>query len=82
EKKWLSAELDLLPYVEHIYPSDTNFLLVKVNDATKLYNYLVGFSIIIRNRTTVLHCGDCVRITVGTPAENQILIEKLKQFKV
>ena len=82
EKAWLSTELKQLSYVEHIYPSDTNFLLVKVNDATKLYNYLVGFSIIIRNRTTVLHCGDCVRITVGTPTENQILIEKLKQFKV
>jgi len=82
QKKWLAAELSLLPYVEHIYPSDTNFLLLKVKDATVLYDYLVSFSIIIRNRTTVLHCGDCVRITVGTPAENQILIEKLKEFKI
>ena len=82
QKKWLSTALENLSYVEHIYPSDTNFLLVKVEHATSLYDYLVSFSIIIRNRTTVLHCGDCVRITVGTPAENEILIEKLKKFKV
>jgi histidinol-phosphate aminotransferase len=81
QKEWLINQLKPLPFVEHIYASDTNFLLIKVSDATKLYDYLVSFNIIIRNRTTVLHCGDCVRITVGTPSENEVLVEKLKLFK-
>ncbi len=81
EKIRLDAALTSLSFVEEIYPSDTNFLLLKVNNATQIYDYLIGFSIIIRNRTTVLHCEDCLRITVGTVEENDFLIQKLKQFE-
>ncbi len=81
EKMRLGGALASLNFVQKIYPSDTNFLLLKVEDATKLYDYLIGYSVIIRNRTTVMHCEDCVRITVGTIEENDFLLQKLKQFE-
>jgi len=75
----LSEELIKLPVIEKVYPSDANFLLVKVKDAGQLYNYLAGRSIIIRNRDSVV--SNCLRITVGTEEENQELLRTLKSFK-
>lgn len=80
ERAALIGELNKLPLVQHIYPTDANFVLVKVPDANAVYQYLVGKSIIIRNRNTVSLCMGCVRITVGTPQENKILIDELKKF--
>ncbi len=80
ERTILIQALEKLPLVQHIYPSDANFVLVKVPDANTLYHYLVDKSIIVRNRNTVSLCMGCVRITVGTPEENRILLEELKQF--
>lgn len=80
ERTILVNELKQLPLVQHIYPTDANFVLVKVPDANALYHYLVDKSIIVRNRNTVSLCMGCVRITVGTPEENRILLEELKQF--
>lgn len=69
-----------LPCVKFIYPSDANFLLVKVSDADAIYKYLQHQGIIVRNRNKVQLCEGCLRITVGTPTENAALYESLKQF--
>jgi histidinol-phosphate aminotransferase len=80
ERTVLVKALQKLPFVQHIYPTDANFVLVKVDDANAVYQYLVNKSIIVRNRNTVSLCLGCVRITVGTPDENKILLDELKQF--
>lgn len=69
-----------LSCVEEIYPSDSNFLLVKVNDANGIYKYLQGKGIIVRNRHRVTLCANCLRITVGTPTENAEIYNALKDF--
>jgi len=78
ERKTLSFALKELPSVERVYPSDANFLLVKVNDANGIYKKLVDCGVIVRNRHSVSLCGNCLRITVGTKEENSILIDSLK----
>ena len=80
ERAWLTAELQKLEIIKHIYPTDANFVLVKVDDANAVYQYLVNKSIIVRNRNTVSLCLGCIRITVGTREENEVLIENLKGF--
>lgn len=69
-----------LTCVEEIYPSDSNFLLVKVNDANGIYKYLQDKGIIVRNRHRVTLCANCLRITVGTPTENAEIYNALKDF--
>jgi histidinol-phosphate aminotransferase len=68
-------------FVLDIYPSDANFILVKTTDAKGIYNFLVQNGIIIRNRSNVELCEGCLRITIGTPDENKILINTLQQYK-
>ena len=70
-----------LACVEEVFPSDANFFLVRVTQATKIYNYLVSLGIIVRNRHSVALCGNCLRITVGTRVENNQLLEALKEYK-
>ncbi|MBP3943157.1 histidinol-phosphate transaminase [Sphingobacteriaceae bacterium WQ 2009] len=79
-REQLAASLTTLPIVEKVYPSDANFLLVRVTDPQGIYNYLVSFGIIVRDRSKVPGCANCLRITVGTEAENAILVEKLKEY--
>ena len=67
-----------LDVVEKVYPSDANFLLVKVRQANALYNYLLKKEIVVRNRHTVVLCEDCLRITIGIPDENAKLVKALK----
>lgn len=67
-----------LDVVEKVYPSDANFLLIKVRQANALYNYLLKKEIVVRNRHTVVLCEDCLRITVGIPSENAKLVKALK----
>lgn len=74
----LKELLQNVPCVKEIYPSDANFLLVKVTDANAIYIYLQQKGIIVRNRNKVQLCGNCLRITVGTPEENAALYEALK----
>ncbi len=69
-----------LSCVEEIYPSDSNFLLVKVKDANGIYKYLQDKGIIVRNRHRVTLCANCLRITVGTPTENAEIYNALKDF--
>jgi histidinol-phosphate aminotransferase len=68
-------------FVVDIYPSDANFILVKTTDANGIYDYLVQQGIIVRNRSKVELCESCLRITVGTPDENNILLQNLQNFK-
>lgn len=80
EKQKLSKELSELPIVQRIYPSEANFLLVKMLDADNTYNYLIGQGIVVRNRSNVAGCDNCLRISIGKPEENEILIKKLKEY--
>jgi len=80
ERTELVAQLESLPMVVKVYPSDANFVLVRVNDANATYRYLVEQGIIVRNRNNVSLCLGCLRITVGIPEENTLLIEALKNM--
>ena len=80
ERNRMEKEFARLPCVKKVFPSNANFFLVKVTDAVKIYNYLVGQGIIVRNRHSVTLCGNCLRVTVGTRIENNKLIEALKNF--
>jgi histidinol-phosphate aminotransferase len=77
QRTLLQQYLGGLPFVERIYPSDANFLLVKVEDPAGTYNYLVDRGIIVRDRSRVVLCEGCLRITVGTPEENERLFRAL-----
>lgn len=81
ERTRLMDEFAKLPCCEKIYPTDANFFLTKVSDAKKIYDYLVGKGIIVRNRTNVSLCGNCLRITIGTGEENDILLQALKVYE-
>jgi histidinol-phosphate aminotransferase len=78
-KEWLIQALQSLPVVEKIYPSDANFLLVKVVTANTIYLNLIEKGIVTRNRSSITLCNNCLRITVGTDAENAVLIDQLKK---
>ena len=80
ERSKMIANLQNLPLVKLIYPTDANFVLAKVDDANKTYNYLVNKGIIVRNRNSVTLCQGCLRITIGTPQENQELLTALAQM--
>ena len=69
-----------LPICEKVYPTDANFFLAKMTDATKIYNYLVDHAIIVRNRNRVQLCQNCLRITIGTKTENNELVAALRQY--
>jgi histidinol-phosphate aminotransferase len=82
EREKLVVEFGKIPCITQIYPSDANFILVKTTDAEKIYDYLVKNSVIVRNRSKVALCDDCLRITVGTPAENQVLTQQLASYRI
>lgn len=73
----LKSVFEKIPGVEKVYPSDANFLLVKMTDARKVYNYLLTRGIVLRDRSNVLLCDNCLRVTIGTEDENTLLIEAL-----
>jgi histidinol-phosphate aminotransferase len=80
ERELLREELSALPQVQKIYPSDANFMLVKITNARDAYNYLLTKGIVVRDRSNVQLCQDCLRITVGTPDENKALVNSLRDF--
>jgi histidinol-phosphate aminotransferase len=79
EREKLQKELQKMPFVRKIYPSDANFILLKTDAPRKIYNFLVDKNIIIRDRSGVALCEGCLRITVGTPEENNALLEALQE---
>ncbi|MEN9883621.1 MAG: hypothetical protein RLZZ420_838 [Bacteroidota bacterium] len=76
----LEADLMMCEQVLIVYPSDANFLLVKFKDAKSMYNYLLLKGIVLRDRSNVLLCDQCLRITVGTSAENGKLLESIAEY--
>lgn len=80
ERNKLAEALISLDLIDHVFPSDANFLLAKVHDATKIYHYLLNKKIIVRNRSNMVHCKECLRFTVGTKEENKNLIDTLKTY--
>ncbi|QHC84127.1 histidinol phosphate aminotransferase [Empedobacter brevis] len=78
QKQALENALTEISFVEKIYPSDANFILIKVDNANKRYNQLIEKGIVIRNRNNDDLCKNCLRITVGTEVENQKLIQTFK----
>lgn len=80
EKKVLVKALNDVKFVEKIYPTDANFVMIKVDDANKRYEQLIANGIVIRNRTSQPLCENCLRLTIGTKEENKRLIEKLKSL--
>ena len=80
ERARMMDAFSMLPICEKVYPTDANFFLAKMTDATKIYNYLVDKGIIVRNRHRVQLCQNCLRITIGTKTENSELIAALRQY--
>jgi histidinol-phosphate aminotransferase len=80
EKQRLLKELSEIPLIKKVYHSDANFFLVKVDDAGKVYSKLIDMNIVTRNRSSVIK--NCIRITVGTPDENTVLLNHLKQYNI
>lgn len=80
ERRKLEEALPKLPAVLNVYPSDANFLLVKVKEARKMYEALLELGIVLRDRSSVTLCEGCIRITVGTAAENAELLEAMGKF--
>ncbi|MEQ6124071.1 histidinol-phosphate transaminase [Pseudotenacibaculum sp. MALMAid0570] len=81
DRKQLTLELKTISFVERVFPSDANFLLVKVDDANQRYQQLVEKGIVVRNRSKQLLCENCLRITVGNYIENEELILVLMQLQ-
>lgn len=82
-KEWAKIMYDTLPEarcVEKVYPTDANFLLVKVTDANAVYDYLIENGVIVRNRSRMPGCANTLRITVGTPEENRRTLQLMKDY--
>lgn len=80
ERKWLETALSSIDFIEEIFPSDANFILVRVDDADQRYEQLISKGIVIRNRSTQPLCENTLRFTVGTEKENKKLITTLKEL--
>ena len=80
ERSRLMAAFRDLPICEQVYPSDANFFLARMTDAQGIYDYLVERGIIVRNRTRVQLCKNCLRVTIGTRSENNELMGALRQY--
>jgi histidinol-phosphate aminotransferase len=81
ERKILEQALPTIHCVRQVFPSQANFLLVRVSDANGIYQYLTQKGIVVRNRHGVHGCDNCLRITVGTPEENRQLLTALAEYK-
>jgi len=81
ERAKLAEELKQFTFVQKIYPSDANFLLVKMEGAREKFEYLMNCGVIVRDRSKVTLCENSLRITVGSPEENRELIERLKNVQ-
>lgn len=81
QRALVEAALKQSTVVEKIYPSDANFLLVKVVDADAMYDFLISKGIIVRNRNRVKGCEGCLRMTIGTPEENEALLKSISEYE-
>lgn len=81
ERSRLISSFKDLPICVKVYPSDANFFLAKMTEAQKIYDYLVDRGIIVRNRSRISLCQDCLRVTIGTKSENNQLLAALRQYE-
>ena len=81
EREHVLPALNELPIVLKVFPTDANFVLVRVSDANRIYNYLIDQGVVVRNRHRVHLCNDCLRITIGTRQENNELLGALRFYK-
>ena len=81
QREQLKKQLLSLSLTEEVYPSDANFLLVRMKNARSIYEQLCEKGIIVRDRSKVILCDDCLRITIGTPQENEQLMQILRNYK-
>ncbi len=82
EREKLIEKIKDFSFVEKIYPSDANFVLVKTTNADAIYKFLIDEKIVVRNRNNVELCAGCLRVTVGTPPENERLLQSLKSYEI
>ncbi|WP_185862310.1 histidinol-phosphate transaminase [Blattabacterium cuenoti] len=83
ERKYMEKTLKKIPIIQKVYPSSTNFLLVKINFSSKnLYQYLMEKKIFVRDRSKIILCNNCLRITIGTHEENEYLINQIKKYSI
>jgi histidinol-phosphate aminotransferase len=82
ERESLMVQLKNLSIVEFVYPSDANFILIKVKDSVKIYNYLISKGIVVRERSSQLMCSNTLRLSIGTPEENKLLVEALRNYSI
>lgn len=80
QRKALETTLAQFDFVKKLHPSDSNFILVQFEKANELFAYLIDNEVITRSRTKVVLCDDCIRVTVGTEAENEVFLNKIKTF--
>ncbi len=80
ERNKLIDSLNELSFIIKVYPSDSNFILIKVDDADLRYKQLIEKGIVLRNRSKELLCDNCLRVTIGTPYENELLIKNFKEL--
>jgi histidinol-phosphate aminotransferase len=81
-RELVKTELLLLSEVLEVYPSDANFLLVKFKDAKAMYEHLIMNAIVVRDRSNVILCDECLRITIGTEQENSVLLDSIKSYSI
>ena len=81
EREHVLPALQEIPIVLKVFPTDANFVLVRVTDANRIYRYLIEQGIVVRNRHRVQQCGNCLRITIGTRQENNELLGALRFYK-
>ncbi len=82
ERTRLTEAFARLPLCQEVFPTDANFFLTRVTGATDIYRYLIAQGIVVRNRSNVQLCHDCLRITVGTPEENDALLAALRKVTI
>ena len=80
ERENLIKNLTDFSFVQKIYPTDANFVLVKTSDANSIYKFLLDEKIVVRNRNNVELCEGCLRITIGTTEENESLLKSLRKL--
>lgn len=82
ERERLREAIARFPFVDSVYPSDANFILVRTVDAKSIYRHLIEEKIVVRDRSNVLSCEGCLRITIGTELENDRLLEALENYRI
>ena len=80
ERVRLMDSVSILPYCTKVFPTDANFFLARFENAQSVYDYLVSCGVIVRNRSKVVLCKDCLRITVGSPADNTKLLAAMRKY--